>query len=223
MDVAQTFVTADREGNLQVNLYSDADVTVADAKVTIRGNFPVDNVVTVTVAGLAEGKKVDFRKPSWCPKMDVQTPQTSQPPQTFVLVFDMNPRVIDWDMPHVDHDVAQKGGYDRKVAQFTNYYAEKDLLPLVRNDPAATVMYGPVILAKSKLVGATREQVFDPFTANLKGYRVSVERLPSDRVWGAWTVTLEKDGDKHVYPAADLGSACDTVTPYTTDEYSIWF
>ena len=141
----------------------------------------------------------------------------------YTLVFDMNPRVVDWEMPHVDHDIARAHGYDRKVAQFTTYYAEKDLLPLVRNDPAAPVMYGPLILAKSKLVGATGEQVHDPFTANLKGYRVSVERMKSDRVWGAWTVTLEKDGDKHVYPAADLGSACDTVTPYTTDEYSIWF
>lgn len=217
MDVAQTFVTADREGNLQVNLYSDADVAIAGAKVSIRGNFPVDNVVTVTVTGLAEGKKVDFRKPSWCRDMNVEGKGV------YTLVFDMNPRVVDWEMPHVDHDIARAHGYDRKVAQFTTYYAEKDLLPLVRNDPAATVMYGPLILAKSKLVGATGEQVHDPFTANLKGYRVSVERMKSDRVWGAWTVTLEKDGDKHVYPAADLGSACDTVTPYTTDEYSIWF
>ena len=231
MDVAQTFVTADRAGNLQVNLYSDADVTVAGAKVSIRGNFPVDNVVTVTVTGLAEGRKVDFRKPSWCPKMDTRIVTGASSPRDgadagrvgYELTFDMNPRVVDWDMPHVDHDVERKNGYDRKVAQFTTYYAEKDMLPLVRNDPAATVMYGPLILAKSKLVGATREQVLDPFTANLKGYRASVERIPSDRVWGAWKVTLEKDGDRHAYPAADLGSACDTVTPYTTDEYSIWF
>ena len=224
MDVAQTFVTADREGNLQVNLYSDCDVTIANAKVSIRGNFPVDNAVTVTVTGLPEGRKVTFRKPSWCPNLDVQTSRTSQTSQISVLVFDMNPRVVDWDMPPVlDHDLTQARGYDRRVAQFTDYYREKDMVKLVRSHPAATVMYGPLILAKSKLVGATREQVFDPFTANLKGYKASVERLKSDRVWGAWTVTLEKDGDRRVYPAADLGSACDTVTPYTTDEYSIWF
>ena len=107
--------------------------------------------------------------------------------------------------------------------KYLDYAREKDMVPLVRSHPAATVQYGPLILAKSKLVGATREQVFDPFTANMKGYKVSVERMPSDHVWGAWKVTLEKDGDRHVYPAADLGSACDTVTPYTTDEYSIWF
>ena len=224
MDVAQTFVTADRAGNLQVNLYSDADVTIAGCQVSIRGNFPVDDKVTITVAGLKPDQKVDFRKPSWCPKMDNQTVEKSNTRTIYELTFDMNPRVVDWNMPPVlDHDLKQERGYDRRVAQFTDYYREKDMVPLVRSHPAATVQYGPLILAKSKLVGATREQVFDPFTANMKGYKVSVERMPSDHVWGAWKVTLEKDGDRHVYPAADLGSACDTVTPYTTDEYSIWF
>ena len=231
MDVAQTFVTADHAGNLQVNLYSDCDVTIAGAKVTIRGNFPVDNKVTVMVTGLAEGRKVNFRKPVWCPKMDVEEVKGLKGERvkgyagatTYELTFDMNPRVVDWAMePVLDYDFA-KTKYDRRVGQFTNYYGEEDMVKIMRTHPAATVMYGPLILAKSKLVGATREQVLDPFTANLKGYRVSVERLKSDRVWGAWKVTLEKDGDRHVYPAADLGSACDTVTPYTTDEYSIWF
>ena len=224
MDVAQTFVTADRAGNLQVNLYSDADVTIAGCQVSIRGNFPVDDKVTITVAGLKPDQKVDFRKPSWCPEMDNRTVEKSNTRTIYELTFDMNPRVVDWNMPPVlDHDLKQERGYDRRVAQFTDYYREKDMVPLVRSHPAATVQYGPLILAKSKLVGATREQVFDPFTANMKGYKVSVERMPSDHVWGAWKVTLEKDGDRHVYPAADLGSACDTVTPYTTDEYSIWF
>ena len=224
MDVAQTFVTADREGNLQVNLYSDVDVTIAGAKVSIRGNFPVDSKVTVTVVGLKPDQKVDFRKPSWCPKMGNQTIEKSNNQTVYELTFDMNPRVIDWDMPPVlDHDLKQERGYDRRVAQFTDYYRERDMVPLVRSHPAATVMYGPLILAKSKLVGATREQVFDLFTANMKGYRASVERIPSDKVWGAWTVTLEKGDDRHVYPTADLGSACDRVTPRSTDEYSIWF
>lgn len=206
-------------------------MTIAGAKVSIRGNFPVDNTVTVTVTGLAEGKKVDFRKPSWCPKMDVRevpgagclVPGAGSACAKHQITFDMNPRVVDWKMDTVlDYDL-EKRTYDRRVGQFTDYYREMDMVKIMRSHPAATVQYGPLILAKSKLVGATREQVFDPFTANLKGYRVSVERLKSDRVWGAWKVTLEKDGDKHVYPAADLGSACDTVTPYTTDEYSIWF
>ena len=224
MDVAQTFVTADREGNLQVNLYSDVDVTIAGAKVSIRGNFPVDSKVTVTVVGLKPDQKVDFRKPSWCPKMGNQTVEKSNNQTVYELTFDMNPRVIDWDMPPVlDHDLKQERGYDRRVAQFTDYYRERDMVPLVRSHPAATVMYGPLILAKSKLVGATREQVFDQFTTNMKGYRASVERIPSDKVWGAWTVTLEKGDDRHVYPTADLGSACDRVTPRSTDEYSIWF
>ena len=223
MDVAQTFVTADRDGNIQVNLYSDADVAIADCKVLIRGNYPVESKVTVRVSGLGSGRKVVFRKPGWCPKLDIRTVEQAEGIATYELTFDMNPRVVSWAMPHLDHDIARLHGYDRKVAQFTDYYREKDMLPLVRNDPAATVMYGPLILAKSKLVGATQEQVRDPFTANQKGYGVSLEQMSSDRVWGAWKVTLEKKGDRHVYPAADLGSACDRVTPYTTDEYSIWF
>ncbi len=222
MDVAQTFVTADRAGNLRVNLYSDCDVTIDNARVEIRGNFPVDNVVTVSVKNLPDDRKVSFRKPAWCPELKIE--ELKGEGRAYRLTFDMNPRVIDWTMPDVkDHDLKQERGYDSRVAQFTDYYREKDMVQLVRSSPAATVMYGPLILAKSKLVGATREQVLDPFTVNHKGYRVSVERVPSTQVWGAWKVTLEKDGDKHVYPAADLGSACDRVTPYTTDEYSIWF
>ena len=226
MDVAQTFVTADRGGNLRVNLYSDAEVKIGGAKVAIAGGFPVSNRVTVTVAGLGEGRRVDFRTPGWCPKMDIaEAAPADDGTRTFTLTFDMNPRVVDWKMPPAEpYDFERRSGKsDRRIGQFTTYYQEKDLFPLMRTEAAATVQYGPLILAKSKLVGATREQIFDPFTANGKGYKVTVAPLPSTQVWGAWKVTLEKGGDRHVYPAADLGSACDRVTPYSVDEYSIWF
>jgi hypothetical protein len=157
---------------------------------------------------------VAFRKPSWCPKMDVD----ARGDGLYVVTFDMNPRVVDRNFP--DEHLKEN---DVLVRQFTTYLKEKDIIPLMRTSQAAQVMYGPLVLAKSKRVGDTGMQVMDGFTVNGKGYRVSLKPIECSEVWGAWKATLTDGKDSREVGVCDFGSAADTCTPYSTDEYSIWF
>ena len=97
------------------------------------------------------------------------------------------------------------------------------MIPLVRTEQGAQLMYGPLVLAKSKRVGDTGAQVMDSFTVNGKGYRLTLSPIPSTQVWGAWKATLANGTDTREVGVCDVGSAADTCTPYSTDEYSIWF
>ena len=213
MDFAQSIVSADREGNLKVNICADSVTHIAGATVEISGNYPVGNCVTVKVDAATQ-PKVAFRKPSWCPKMDVDEKGGG----LYVVTFDMNPRVVDREFPAESFKPN-----DVLVRQYTTYMKEKDMIPLVRTEQGAQLMYGPLVLAKSKRVGDTGAQVMDSFTVNGKGYRVKLSPIPSTQVWGAWKATLTNGNDTREVGVCDVGSAADTCTPYSTDEYSIWF
>ena len=158
--------------------------------------------------------KVAFRKPAWCPRMDVDDKGGG----LYVVTFDMNPRVVNRDFPAESFKPN-----DVLVRQYTTYMKEKDMIPLVRAEQGAQLMYGPLVLAKSKRVGDTGAQVMDPFTVNGKGYRLTLSPVPSTQVWGAWKATLANGTDTREVGVCDVGSAADTCTPYSTDEYSIWF
>ena len=136
----------------------------------------------------------------------------------YIVTFDMNPRVVDRDFP--DENFKPQ---DVLIRQFTTYLKEQDIIPLVRTKQAAQVMYGPLVLAKSRRAGCTGAQVADGFTVNGKGYRVSLKPIPCSGTWGAWKATLTDGKDSRDVDVCDFGSAADTCTPYTTDEYSIWF
>ena len=76
----------DHDGVFQVNFYQDATATLDGVTFKIRGNYPVGNIVTVTVGDTSA--KIRFRKPGWCPKLDV-----SQQGNVYMLTFDMAPRI----------------------------------------------------------------------------------------------------------------------------------
>lgn len=213
MDFAQSIVSTDRKGGLKVNICADSVTRIAGTTVAISGNYPVGNCVTVAVAAVRQ-PDVSFRKPAWCPKMDVVAKGNG----LYVVTFDMNLRVVDRDFA----DEKFKPN-DILVRQFTTFMTEKDMIPLVRTEPAAVLMYGPLVLAKSKRVGDTGAQVMDGFTVNRRGYRVSLSPIHASRTWGAWKATLTCGNDKREVNVCDVGSAADSYTPDSADEYSIWF
>jgi DUF1680 family protein len=213
MDFAQSVVSANKDGNLKINICADSTTRIAGATVEISGNYPVGNKVTVVVTA-AKQPKVSFRKPMWCPKMDV----AEKGDGVYEVTFEMNPRVVNRDVPDEKFEPN-----DVLVSQFTTYLKEKDMIPLVRTTPAAQIMYGPLVLAKSKRAGTPGAEVMTDFTVNRKGYSVTLEPLANTQVWAAWKAVLTKDGEKREMAVCDFGSAADTCTPYATDEYSVWF
>ena len=230
MDMAECTVTVDARGVYHVNFYQDATVTLDGLKLEISGDYPKGNEITVRTSG-KPGAKVVFRKPEWCPNLKV----AETVPGTWKLVFDMNPRILERNLPEENYVEPSKdlsederlqtpGYYMRKRFADGNFQAGGDVLRQFRTTPAAEVMYGPLVLAKAKRVGDTEKEIFDSFTVNGKGYAVKVTPFACDRVWCAFDVELTKPGERTVrVRACDFQSAGDEPLSRGANAFSIWF
>ncbi len=214
MDMAEGTVTRDRAGVFHVNFYQDATATLDGVNFAVSGNYPVGNVVTVKVSDPAA--KVVFRTPAWCPKLDVAQPEKG----VWRLTFDMNPRLLDGP----DTAVAKKEGWHYARYLCREQPLRSPLRDSYRATPAATVMVGPLLLAKSRRTGATQTELMDLATVRGQGYAVKVTPVACEDVWGAWDVELTKPGAPTIRTrACDYQSAGDDPYADGSVRFSIWF
>ena len=221
MDFASTVVTVDKAGVFHVNQYQDATVTLDGVKFMIRGGYPVEGRVTVSVSD--PSRKVVFRKPSWCPRMDV-----TKKDGIHALVFDMNPRLVASAQVPNPQDASDLAATDKWVENRHAIAWQKDVgldvRKLYRKTPALALWNGPLLLAKSRRLGMNTEQLEDASTVIGKGYRPILTRIASDRVMAAWDVRLVKDGEPDITAkACDFQSAADARLGDNFTWFSIWF
>ncbi len=93
---------------------------------------------------------------------------------------------------------------------------------LARRTFAAWIQYGPILLAKSKRVGESRETTFEEMSVG-ENCKCTLEcsKAPSG-VWGAWNVTLSDGESTFTRYVCDFASA----TRCCSDSegwFSIWF
>ena len=221
MDFASTVVTVDTKGVFHVNQYQDATVTLDGVKFTIRGGYPVESKVTVTVSD--PSKKVVFRRPSWCPKMEVK-----ENAGTYMLLFDMNPRLVAAAQVENPQD-ASTLDVTKKWAENRNAFAWQkdvglDVRKQFRKTPALALWNGPLLLAKSRRLGMNTEQLEDASSVIGKGYRPILTRIESDRVMAAWDVRLVKEGEPDITAkVCDYQSVADARVGDNFTWFSIWF
>ncbi len=221
MDFASTVVTLDGNGTFHVNQYQDATVTLDGVKFTIRGGYPAEGEVTVKVSDVS--KKVVFRKPAWCPRLDV-----TETDGVYTIAFDMNPRLV------ASAQVANPQGVSGLRA--TDKWAEGryaaawqkdvglDVRRQYRKAPALALWNGPLLLAKSRKLGMTTDELVNASTVIGKGYRPILTRISSDRVMAAWDVRLVKDGASDITAkVCDFQSAADARLGDGFTWFSIWF
>ena len=214
MDMAEGTVTRDCAGVFHVNFYQDATATLDGVDFAVSGNYPVGNVVTVKVSDPAA--KVVFRTPAWCPKLDVAQPEKG----VWRLTFDMNPRLLDGP----DTAVAKKEGWHYARYLCREQPLRSPLRDSYRATPAATVMVGPLLLAKSRRTGVTQTELMDLATVRGQGYAVKVTPVACEDVWGAWDVELTKPGAPTIRTrACDYQSAGDDPYADGSVRFSIWF
>ena len=221
MDFASTVVTVDGNGVFHVNQYQDATATLDGVKFTIRGGYPVEGKVTVMVSD--SSRKIIFRKPSWCPRMDV-----SEKGGVYTIAFDMNPRLV--------ASAQVVNPQDTSTLEATDKWAEsrhaiawqknvgRDVRRQYRKTPALALWNGPLLLAKSRRLGMNDEQLEDSSSAIGKGYRPILTRIASDRVMAAWDVRLVKDGEPDITAkVCDFQSAADARLGDNFTWFTIWF
>ena len=221
MDVAQTILAKDAEGALRVAIYHDSEAGIGNDHVVIRGNYPIRAKVSVSVSLEKQGK-VKFRKPAWCPLLRINNERDAYceakdgwievlapaGESRWNLVFAREPRIVDSYRRSVKE-------YDRNSAVYKRWAeasdspatGERDLFPLLRTTPAAQVVLGPLMLAKSVRLGLSERDVLGSETVNLGGWSVSVEMIDVENVWGAWRLSFEKGDREMSLPVCDYSSA----------------
>lgn len=221
MDFSSTVVTMDGKGVFHVNQYQDATVTLDGVKFTIRGGYPVEGRVTVSVSDAA--KNVVFRKPAWCPCMDV-----TEKDGVYTIVFDMNPRLVASAQVPNPQDASGLMATDKWAENRHTTAWQKDVGLDVRRQyrktPAVALWNGPLLLAKSRRLGMTTEHLENASTVIGKGYRPVLTRIASDRVMAAWDVRLVKDGAPDITAkVCDYQSVADARLGSHFTWFSIWF
>ena len=99
----------------------------------------------------------------------------------------------------------------------------EDVLDRLRKTPAATLLRGPLLLAKSVRVGDAASEILSPRTVNGGGWSVRLEPLANADVAGCWRAVFTKGGETWSVAVCDFASAADTAYGYYADAFSIWF
>ena len=235
IDWLDTVASVAKDGAYELNLYSDADVRLPGLLLEVRGGYPVSDVIRIrAVADRAALLRV--RVPNWSKTVRVDGQNAAaangrceirleKGSFTHEIVFDMTPRILDSEAPGKE-DV--KAVVKERNYSYTMYFMTwntPENKEIVRDLPAAQVMRGPLVLAKGRLAGTSREETFAFKTVNRGGWRASLEPAPrtasNAAAWGCWTLTFEKDGEKRMLPVADFWSVSNVYDPQNW--YSVWF
>ena len=197
-DFADSFGGMAEDGTLWVALYSDATAKMPGATVKIGGGYPyADTPVVVSVTREKAGK-IRFRVPSWSKTFTVNgkaataekgwcTVDAPAGESAWSLGFDLSPRVVPWTcrwgrrMPAspANHSVTDVGAY---TVHFMEWYSP-EMTGLCRNYPGVQVMRGPLVLAKGRLAGTSRNDTFFSFATEngMDGWKVRARPLPPSR------------------------------------------
>lgn len=217
---------------VEVNFYSDADVRLPGARVEIHGDYPVSESFRIRVTA-DEAGRLRLRVPRWTDnavvdgmslaavdgRVEIALPKGER---TFAVSFDMKPRLVAVQGPAVEDVQAMDTSMHR--ADFTKVFMKAgapELPDVVRTNRAVTVMRGPLVLAKGRRVGTSREETlaFESIGSTVKG----LIALPMEKggVWGAWKLSLDVGGVRKEVPVGDFWSVSRGNDP--TNWFSLWF
>ena len=226
-----------RGETLEINHYLPAKVKMDDGvKVEISGDYPVMEDARVSVSA-PRHLKVAFRIPGWCGKMSVDgrvaegvggriIVDVPAGGASFALHFPMETAIV--HRPDLGGPALLAGrecdgkGNDGALFLFEQPKRYPEMDGMGRGGMAAYVMRGPLVLAKSVSMGLSEKDVFAAETVNGDtAWKASAAPMPKGGHWGAWTLTLEKEGVKRTVPVSDFASAAPDGDWHNA--FSIWF
>jgi len=241
-DVADSVGGRAADGALWIALYSDATAKLPGATVTVAGGYPyADGPVVVTVTCEQAGK-VRFRIPSWSAAFTLNgkpgkaekgwcTVEAPAGASAWSLGFDLTARVVPWTRKNGKAVSASSFGRSiTDVGPYTTHFMmwySPDMAGLCRVCSGVQVMRGPLVLAKGRLAGTSRDDTFFSFpTENgCDGWKASLKPLPygvgTAGVPRAWTLTLARGVEERSFAVSDYASLSNVDDP--NNWFSLWF
>ena len=239
-DFAASTVAFSADGALDILLYSDVTAKLPGATVRILGGYPwAETPISVNVDLKASGK-VRFRVPAWSKTFrlngktmtatdgwaSVDAPAGKS---AWELRFDLSPRIVD----SAAREDEPLGSWPVKlnrddVATYTTYFMTwmtPEMNVCLRSSPASRILRGPLVLAKGKLAGTTKEEtLLAPSIRNLDWKASLRPMLSVERPAGVpagWMLTLTRGVEAKTVPVADFASLSNTFDPSCW--FSVWF
>lgn len=230
--MADAAVVEAEDGTVDVNFYMDFTAKLSDGALTATGDYPVGDVVAVTLAS-ARPRTVRLRVPGWCRRMTVDGETVKGPfvrmepaaNRTWKIGFDMTPEVVmSSNAAHPELTEASLVGelFVRRHYLNLDFGREKaaQYASPLRREPAAHIRRGPLVLAKTAKLGDTAAEIFGFATVNGKDVRAALEPIPATATWGAWKLSLQTPDGKVETKVSDLATAADDGG---YDAFSVWF
>ncbi len=216
------------DGTAYLNLYWRGNYIVRAGADSIEyrvmgGDYPYDGKV-VTQVQSGRSRVLKFRAPSWAEDFKVNGVgatngwvtigyDTKAPNGTwFEVTYRPRVKIHDWKVAE---------GAEPGVRLFEQVDVTPEMKGMSRTTGAAYLSVGPILLAKSSLVGDTKEEIFDFETILGKGYSCELEAMENGQVYKAFKARFVKEGAAAIevkvqdFPSCDVNDA--------KGMYSIWF
>ena len=238
-DVAGSVAARDADGNLAVLLYSDAVARLPGAEVRISGGYPWGETAVRVEIDRTEAGKVRFRVPDWSKvlvlngrtvKAEKGWCETSAPAgkSFWTLAFDLRPRLVDLGVPREFPAPAPAVRSFTDIMSYTTYFWEwmtPETRGLTRVEPGLQVFRGPLVLAKGRLAGTSRQETLFATSLNFQGWQAKLSPRPTKAadagVPQAWDMTLFRGIESKTVPVSDFASVSNMDDP--ENWFSLWF
>ena len=227
-DWADGQVVAAPDGSASVNFYTDCAFSGGGLELEISGDYPVGDVVKVAVRA-DRPRNIRFRVPGWCRGRmavdgvgvgngkSVTEVTMSGKEQTFVISFDMSPRIEPVALkPVIGADLGK-----HPTAAFEMLGYNPEMAGFARSKPGVRILRGPMILAKARRAGCDDSTCFTDVSGLGPDWKATLAPREGVDVWGAWRLVLERGGSRVELGVCDYASAADTDNP--RNAFSIWF
>ncbi len=223
MNAAQSYVFSAEDG-LHLNLYSDFDCVIDGCKFVIGGTLFADGKVAVSVESDSE-KKLYLRNPAWSKVTKVNGKAYTDcneialdlvaGKQEIAIEFDMTPVIRDFPYPVEVFELP-----DFRIRRYLQCNPLTE--DMMRWEPSSTLLYGPLLLTRSKLIGNTEKEMFDDPSIFGKGLTAKVTPIADDSFAGnVYRVQFEGEGGFET-KFCDLANGCNRISRYDTKMFSIF-
>jgi len=217
----------DRDGTLYVNLYFNGDFDVSNGKELVNfrvlaKDYPFCDKVVMLVNSQVD-RPLKFRAPETLADFKVNGVAATN--GWVSIAFDKKKPNGSWFTATfrpktVLHEWKTAPGADPRPKLFEQDGVTPESKGTARTEGACYLKYGPVLLAKSALVGDTPSEIFGFKSVLGRGYSVSLEPVKNERVQRCWKATFTGGSDVFAVNVCDLQS-CDLDDP--KGAFSIWF
>lgn len=199
-------VVESTNGTVRVNFYDDATYALSDGVLTVSGNYPIGDEVTVRLKTRG-AHTVKFRKPGWAKDVKV-----SGSDGAWKVRFDMSPVIVRAaGAPNLSLRPEDPEAFLYRLSSLRGTAKECPL----RYRPGVRVMRGPLILAKSACLGTSDADVFaEPLSTDLKP-RVMISDGDG---CGVWNLKLVTEKGEIAFPTCPLATA-----ELDSKAFSVWF